>query len=79
MYVQGTTETTWCKYFSSTLKGAASKWFEKLSAINIFAELEMFFYTRFMAYKEENKTSMYLGSIQQGSMSPLWVTFLALI
>ncbi|XP_056697816.1 uncharacterized protein [Spinacia oleracea] len=53
MYVQGTTDATWCKYFPSTLKGVASKWFEKLPAgtINTYAELEMLFSARFMAYK----------------------------
>ncbi|XP_056688859.1 uncharacterized protein [Spinacia oleracea] len=68
MYVQGTTDATWCKYFPSTLKGVASKWFEKLPAgtINTYAELEMLFSARFMAYKEEKKTSMHLGRIQQG-------------
>ncbi|XP_021861410.1 uncharacterized protein [Spinacia oleracea] len=68
MYVQGTTDATWCKYFPSTLKEVASKWFEKLPAgtINTYAELEMLFSARFMAYKEEKKTSMHLGRIQQG-------------
>ncbi|XP_056695533.1 uncharacterized protein [Spinacia oleracea] len=68
MYVQGTTDATWCKYFPSTLKGVPSKWFEKLPAgtINTYAELEMLFSARFMAYKEEKKTSMHLGRTQQG-------------
>ncbi|XP_056688104.1 uncharacterized protein [Spinacia oleracea] len=68
MYVQGTTDATWCKYFPSTLKGVASKWLEKLPAgtINTYAELEILFSARFMAYKEEKKTSMNLGRIQQG-------------
>ncbi|XP_056688017.1 uncharacterized protein [Spinacia oleracea] len=30
MYVQGTNEATWCNYFPATLKGVASKWFERL-------------------------------------------------
>ncbi|XP_056688324.1 uncharacterized protein [Spinacia oleracea] len=64
----GTTEATWCKYFPATLKGVASKLFEKLPAgtINTLAKLEMLFLTRFMAYKEEKKTSMHLGRILQG-------------
>ncbi|XP_056691613.1 uncharacterized protein [Spinacia oleracea] len=68
MYVKGTTEVTWCNYFPATLKWVASKWFEKLPAgtIKTFAELEMLFSTRFRAYKEEKKTSMHLGRIQQG-------------
>lgn len=42
--------------------------FEKLTAmtINTFVELEMLFTPRFMAYKEDRKTSMHLGRIQQG-------------
>ncbi|XP_021835027.2 uncharacterized protein [Spinacia oleracea] len=73
MYVQGTTETTWCKYFPATLKGIASKWFEKIPAgtINTYAELEMLFFARFMAYKEEKQTSMHLGRIQQGKDASL--------
>ncbi|XP_021867538.2 uncharacterized protein [Spinacia oleracea] len=67
MYVQGTNESTWCKYFPGTLKGVASKWLERLPAgtISSFFELEMLFSTRFMAYKEEKKTSMHLSRIQQ--------------
>ncbi|XP_021850887.1 uncharacterized protein [Spinacia oleracea] len=68
MYVQGTTDSTWCKYFPGTLKGVASKWFERLPAgtIRSFSELELLFSTRFMAHKEEKKTSMHLSRIQQG-------------
>ncbi|XP_056687969.1 uncharacterized protein [Spinacia oleracea] len=71
MYVQGTTDATWCKYFPSILKRVASKWFEKLptGTINTYAELEMLFSARFMAYKEEKKTSMHLGRIQQEKMN----------
>lgn len=60
MYVQGTNEATWCKYFPTTLKGVSSKWFERLPAetINTFAELKMLFSTCFMAYKEEKKMSI---------------------
>ncbi|XP_056685908.1 uncharacterized protein [Spinacia oleracea] len=68
MYVQGTNEATWCKYFPATLKGVASKWFERLppGSIASFNELQTLISTRFMAYKEERKTSMPLGRIQQG-------------
>ncbi|XP_021850762.2 uncharacterized protein [Spinacia oleracea] len=68
MYVQGTNEASWCKYFPATLKGVASKWYERLPAGSIasFNELHALFSTRFMAYKEERKTSMHLGRIQQG-------------
>ncbi|XP_021861792.2 uncharacterized protein [Spinacia oleracea] len=68
MYVQGTTDSTWCKYFPGTLKGVVSKWFERLPAGTIcsFSELELLFSTRFMAHKEEKKTSMNLSRIQQG-------------
>ncbi|XP_056685810.1 uncharacterized protein [Spinacia oleracea] len=68
MYVQGTNEATCCKYFQATLKGVASKWFERLPAGSIasFNELETLFSTRFMAYKQERKTSVHLGRIQQG-------------
>ncbi|XP_021845838.2 uncharacterized protein [Spinacia oleracea] len=68
MYLQGTNEATWCKYFPATLKGVASKWFVRLppGSIASFNELQTLFSTRFMAYKEERKTSMHLGLIQQG-------------
>ncbi|XP_021846573.1 uncharacterized protein [Spinacia oleracea] len=68
MHVQGTNEATWCKYISATLKGVASKWFERLPAGSIASlnELQTLFSTRFMAYKEERKTSVHLGRIQQG-------------
>ncbi|XP_056685952.1 uncharacterized protein [Spinacia oleracea] len=68
MYVQGTNEATWCKYFPATLKGVASKWFERLppGSIASFNKLQTLFSTKFMAYKEERKTSMHLGCIQQG-------------
>ncbi|XP_056685628.1 uncharacterized protein [Spinacia oleracea] len=68
MYVQGTNEATWCKYFPATFKRVASKWFERLppGSIASFNELHALFSTRFMAYKEERKTSMHLGRIQQG-------------
>ncbi|XP_056688659.1 uncharacterized protein [Spinacia oleracea] len=68
MNVQGTNEATWCKYFPATLKGVASKWFERLppGSIASFNELQTLFSTRFMAHKEERKTSMHLGRIQQG-------------
>ncbi|XP_056691876.1 uncharacterized protein [Spinacia oleracea] len=67
MYVQGTNEATWCKYFPATLKGVASKWFEQLppGSIASFNELQTLFSTRFMAHKER-KSSMHLGRIQQG-------------
>ncbi|XP_056698362.1 uncharacterized protein [Spinacia oleracea] len=68
MYVQGTNEATWCKYFPATLKGVASKWFE---SINLFGELEALFSSRFVDHKEEKKTSMHLGRIQQGHDEPL--------
>lgn len=50
------------------LKGVASKWFERLpvGTISSFAELEMLFSNRFMAYKEEKKTSMHLSRVQRG-------------
>ncbi|XP_056697550.1 uncharacterized protein [Spinacia oleracea] len=65
---EGTNEATWCNYFPATLKGVASKWFERLPAGSIasFNDLETLFSTRFMAYKEERKTSMHLGRIQHG-------------
>ncbi|XP_056688299.1 uncharacterized protein [Spinacia oleracea] len=68
MYVQGTNEATWCKYFPATLKGVASKWFERLppGSIASLNELQTLFSTRFMAPKEERKTSMHLGRIQHG-------------
>ncbi|XP_021855733.2 uncharacterized protein [Spinacia oleracea] len=67
-YVQGTNEATWCKYFPATLKGVASKWFERLppGSIASFNELQTLFSTRFMEHKEERKTSMHLGRIHQG-------------
>ncbi|XP_021850787.2 uncharacterized protein [Spinacia oleracea] len=69
MYVQGTNEAMWCKYFLATLKGVASKWFERFppGSIASFNELQNLFSTRFMAHKEERKTSMHLGRIQQGN------------
>ncbi|XP_021862936.2 uncharacterized protein [Spinacia oleracea] len=68
MYVRGTDEASWCKYFPASLKGVASKWFERLPPRSIasFNELQTLFSTRFMEYKEERKTSMHLGRIQQG-------------
>ncbi|XP_056695166.1 uncharacterized protein [Spinacia oleracea] len=46
----------------------SAKWFERLPAgtISSFSELELLFSTRFMAHKEEKKTSMHLSRIQQG-------------
>ncbi|XP_021863554.1 uncharacterized protein [Spinacia oleracea] len=47
MYVQGANEATWCKYFPATLKGVASKWFERLppGSIASFDELQTLFST----------------------------------
>ncbi|XP_021866463.2 uncharacterized protein [Spinacia oleracea] len=74
MYVQGTNEASWCKYFPATLRGAATKWFERLpsESITYFGEMEALFSSQFMVHKEENKTSMHLRRLQQGSDETLW-------
>ncbi|KAL2902414.1 Activity-regulated cytoskeleton associated protein 2 [Bienertia sinuspersici] len=67
MYVQGVDDATWCRYFPTTLKGIAQRWFNGLPghSINNFSELSMLFSHHFMANKKEKKTSMHLGNIVQ--------------
>jgi len=73
MYFQGPDDATWCRYFLSTLKGIAQKWFNSLPdhSINNFNELSSIFVHHFMANKREKKTSMHLAKIVQGDKESL--------
>ena len=73
MYLQGVYDATWCKYFPTTLKGVAQKWFNSLpdQSIRNFTELSMIFTHHFMANKQLQKTSIDLGKIRQGEQETL--------
>ena len=60
MSIQTVDDATWCKNFPATLMGVAHKWFKN------FTELSYLFTGHFIAYRQEQKTSMHLGKIIQG-------------
>ncbi|XP_010677944.1 uncharacterized protein LOC104893526 [Beta vulgaris subsp. vulgaris] len=68
MYVKAVDNATWCKYFPTTLKGVAQKWFNNLppNSVNNFTELSIMFTSHFVANRQEQKTSMHLGKVIQG-------------
>ncbi|XP_048496370.1 uncharacterized protein LOC125495635 [Beta vulgaris subsp. vulgaris] len=73
MYVQVVDDSTWCKNFSATLKGLVQKWFNNLppNSVNNFTKLSILFTSHFVANRQEQKASMYLGKVIQGPKEAL--------
>ena len=68
MSIQTVDDATWCKNFPATLMGGSQKWFQNLppNSVNNFTELSYLFTGHFVAYRQEQKTSMHLFKIIQG-------------
>jgi retrotransposon gag protein len=73
MYLQGLDDPTWCKCFPSTLKGIAQQWFDNLptSCVNNFKTLAYLFTSNFAMNIPAKKTTLDLGTIQQGEKEGL--------
>ena len=62
-----------CRYFPTTLKGSAQKWFNSLpnGSITSFLQLAKLFSTRFVAGKRERKTSIHIAKVRQAKEEDL--------
>ena len=66
MYIQDVHDAMCCRYFPTTLRGIAQKWFNGLpsGSITSFLQLAELFSTRFVAGKRETKTSIHITKVQ---------------
>lgn len=62
MTVQMFCESTWCRYFPTTLKGLALNWFTSFPS-GIIISLSALFSQYFIAAKRHKKTNMHLMSV----------------